>query len=354
MRDAASSCSVALILSGGARDVQLTAASLARNLLPSLGGAARVCVFVRSLLDPDAHKLTALAVAIKPLHLAVLHVDAARPSAELLTASVAVIRPDQANRSAQELLQLEEAQDWVEAFERRRAKAFDLVVRARLDAFWSASLPSHAIAPGGQAYIVPRTKQFGGVNDRFGMSSSAVARRVNRRVTAILRHPSAATTRGALGTYNSEQLLNWTLALHSIEPQRLRLPFCLLVRRKCKCCLLVPSCARSGNKCRPCSAVEEHAQRANSSLEVPPVWPPDAMERFDAVVPDEYAAVRRSVTRRDETTCERELGRLVARTSLTAKIDVSEACRLARASDCTFDANAGRWVGAGCASRPAV
>ena len=78
------------------------------------------------------------------------------------------------------------------------------------------------------------------------------------------------------------------------------------------------------------------------------------MERFDAVVPDEYAAVRRSVTRRDETTCERELGRLVARASLTAKIDVSEACRLARASDCTFDANAGRWVGAGCASRPAV
>ena len=70
-----------------------------------------VCLFVRSLLDPDAHKLTALAVAIKPLHLAVLHVDAARPSAELLTASAAVIRPDQANRSAQELLQLEEAQE---------------------------------------------------------------------------------------------------------------------------------------------------------------------------------------------------------------------------------------------------
>ena len=38
----------------------------------------------------------------------------------LLAASAAVMRPDQANRSAQELLQLEEAQEWVEAFEARR------------------------------------------------------------------------------------------------------------------------------------------------------------------------------------------------------------------------------------------
>ena len=141
-------CRVALVLSGGARDVHLTAASLAQHLIPSIGGAANVCLFVRSLLDPDAHKLTALALAVHPLHLAVLHVDAARPTPQLLAASAALLRSDQANRSAQELLQLEEAQDWVAAFEAQRGAPFDLVVRARLDAFWTGPLPPASLAIG--------------------------------------------------------------------------------------------------------------------------------------------------------------------------------------------------------------
>ena len=346
-------CRVALILSGGARDVHLTAASLAEHLIPSIGGtmaAANVCLFVRSLLDPDAHKLTALMAAIHPFHLAVLHVDAARPSHQLLMASAEVLRMDQANRSAQELLQLEEAQEWVEAFEARRGVAFELVVRARLDAFWSGRLPAGALsAVSERSYVLPRAKQFGGLNDRLGLSWSATARRVNRRASLLLR-----TTASSLGsrarTLNSEQLLNHTLAVHDVVPHRLkRLPFCLLVKRKCKCCLMVASCARSGNKCRPCSALEEEAQRANSSLEVPAQWPRDAMQRYDAVVPSSYSLVRRSVVHRDLRECERRLSSLAARAMLKAIISVQDACRLAHAADCTFDANAGRWVGTGCA-----
>ena len=341
---------MALILAGGARDVHLTAASLAQHLLPAVGGgAANVCLFVRSLLDPDAHKLTALMRAVRPLQLAVLHVDDARPSAQLLAASNAILRSDQANRSAQELLQLEEAQGWVEAFEAQRGFAFELVVRARLDAFWSGSLPISAISPGERTYIVPRAKQFGGLNDRLGLSRSAVAKRINRRASVLLRSVASSRLPERAGTLNSEQLLNWTLHLHGIVPQRVpRVPFCLLVKRKCKCCMSVPSCARSGNKCRPCSAEEEGAQRANSSLEVPPMWPPDAPERFDAVVPREYVAVRRSVEGRDEHGCERELHALAAHATMKAIVPVREACRLASAPDCTFDASAGRWVGAGC------
>ena len=347
--DHPSACRVALILAGGARDVHLTAASLARHLLPAIGGsAANVCLFVRSLLDPDAHKLTALMHAVHPLHLAVLHVDAARPNEQLLAASTAVLRPDQANRSAQELLQVEEAQGWVEAFEKQRGVAFELVVRARLDAFWSAPLPRSALVPGDRTYVVPRAKQFGGLNDRLGLSRSAVAKRVNRRASVLL---SSAASRlpDRAGTLNSEQLLNWTLGIHHIVPARIpRLPFCLLVKRKCKCCMSVQRCAHSGNKCRPCSADEENAQRNNASLEVPPRWPTDAAARFDAVVPTRYAAVRRSVEKRDQRACELELGALAASARMKAIISVGEACRLARVSNCAFDASAGKWMGAGC------
>ena len=95
----------------------------------------------------------------------------------------------------------------------------------------------------------------------------------------------------------SEQLLNLTLYTHRVPSRRMpRLPFCLLVKRKCKCCLLVESCHRNGNKCRPCSAEEERAQRANASLEVPPQWPADASVRYDAVMPPAYAAVRQSIS----------------------------------------------------------
>ena len=328
--------------------MHLTAPSLAQHLLPSFGGAANVCLFVRSLLDPDAHKLTALALAVHPLQLAVLHVDAAPPSAQLLAASAAILRPSQANRSAQELLQLEQAQEWVEAYEAQRGLPFELVVRARLDAFWSAPLPTRGFVPGKWTYVVQRSKQFGGLNDRFGLSSSAVARHVNRRVSMLLQLPPTSLRERA-GTLNSEQLLNLTLAVHRILALRLpRLPFCLLVKRKCKCCLGVESCARGGNKCRPCSKPEEQAQRANASLEVPPIWPEDAMDRFDAVVPAEYAQVRQVTMRRDVTQCARELGAMAARASLKAIVSVGEACRLARASNCTFDANAGRWTGVGC------
>lgn len=310
-----------------------------------------MCVFIRSLLDPDAHKLTALAMAIRPLQLAVLHVDAARPSAQLLAASAAVMRPDQANRSAQELLQLEEAQQWVETFEANRGVAFELVVRARLDAFWNGPLPSSAVAAAMnmREYLVSRAKQFGGLNDRIGLSSSAIARRINRRVSLLLDPPNLGAR---AGTLNSEQLLNLTLYKHRVSSRRMpRLPFCLLVKRKCKCCLLVESCHRNGNKCRPCSAEEERAQRANSSLEVPPQWPADATVRYDAVMPPAYVAVRQSISGRSEHECVQQLGALAAMASMTSIISVRSACRLARpAADCTFDANAGRWLGAGCVS----
>ena len=53
-------CSVALILSGGARDVHMTAPSIVQHLIKDSFGSSRVCVFIRALLDPDAHKLSAL------------------------------------------------------------------------------------------------------------------------------------------------------------------------------------------------------------------------------------------------------------------------------------------------------
>ena len=128
------------------------------------------------------------------------------------------------------------------------------------------------------------------------------------------------------------------------------MPFCLLVKRKCKCCLFVETCARSGNKCRPCSAQDELAQRANASLEVKPEWPADAMERYDAVVPHTYAAVRQSIARRDARDCERDVRAMAARASMAAVLSVRDVCRMSNAPDCAFDAQAGRWVGAGCSS----
>ena len=72
-----------------------------------------------------------------------------------------------------------------------------------------------------------------------------------------------------------------------------RMPFCPLARRKCRCCLNVAH-ARSGNKCRPCLARRRrHSQ--NESLDVPPTWPPNAMARFDAVVPQLSVNARRTV-----------------------------------------------------------
>ena len=156
------------------------------------------------------------------------------------------------------------------------------------------------------------------------------------------------------GTLNSEQLLNWTLHFHSIRPFRLpRLPFCLLVKRKCRCCLLVESCAQSGNKCRPCLAEEETAQQRDPSLEVEPKWPSNAMQRYDAVVPTTYAALRESVTRRGASgqDCLADMTRLARQSTTAATLDVHEVCRLALTSNsnCTFDPQAGRWGGAGCA-----
>ena len=363
MSRALPSCTVALILSGGVRDFHMTAPSIERHLIGPLGGREAACLFMRALLDPDAHKLAALLLLESPPHIGAIHVDAATVDRRLLLGSAAVMRSDQANRSAQELLQLEQAQDMVETFEAARGKAFELVVRARFDSFWHADLPTQAIstakrvAAGGSrsGYVVPRAKQFGGVNDRLGLSSSPVARIANRRVSALLSHPAAATASQINGTFNAEQLLNWTLSQRNIPHHRVpRLPFCLLVKRKCKCCMTVEHCARSGNKCRPCTADEETAQRSNKSLELPPVWPQNAMERFDAVVSRDVAKARRSIdTRRvDEELCTRDMKALASMATLSWRSSVLPAahvCRLAQAVDCTFDAPSGAWVGKGCA-----
>jgi hypothetical protein len=355
------SCPVALILSGGARDAHMTLPSLVQHVLPSLGGPNKVCYFVRSLLDPDAYKLSILLAFPPPVQLAMLRIDTAPVSASTTTISRAVLRAEQADRSAQELLQLEQAQEEVAAFETRRGKLFDLVVRIRLDAFWSAALrmePFAAAAAHSHTYVVPRAKQFGGVNDRLGISSSRVAALVNRRVTAMQQHPAARALADAVvgqkqgpAMLNSEQLLNWTLHVHNIRTLRLpRLPFCLLVKRKCKCCLLVETCARSGNKCRPCLAEEETAQRRNASLEVEPKWPPNAMTRYDAVVPSTYATLRERIVRRGASgpDCIADMTQLARQSLNPSQLDAREVCRLAHARNCTFDDQAGRWDGLGC------
>lgn len=371
MTDGVHSCPVAMVLSGGAREAHMTLPSLVQNVLPPLGGPSKVCFFIRSLLDPDAYKLSILLAFQPKLQLAMLRIDAAPVSTHAAAISQTVLRPEQANRSVQELLQLEQAQEAVSAFEARRGKPFDLVVRMRLDAFWSAP-PVEAFSAAAklfrrkklsQGYAVPRAKQFGGVNDRLGIGSSAVSALVNRRVSAMYHHPAAKASLNAPiqsvqtpGKLNSEQLLNWTLHLHGIRAHRLpHLPFCLLVRRKCRCCLLVESCAQSGNKCRPCLAEEEAAQRRNASLEVEPKWPPNAMQRYDAVVPSTYAELRKRVAQRGASgsDCLADMRRLALQSiNHDVHMDVREICRLAHASNCTFDDQAGRWGGLGC-SRPA-
>ena len=52
-------CPVAVLFSGGARDVHMTARSILKHMIAPLG-TRRCCIFIRSLLDPDAHKLSTL------------------------------------------------------------------------------------------------------------------------------------------------------------------------------------------------------------------------------------------------------------------------------------------------------
>ena len=352
----------------------MTLPSLAQHIIPSLGGASNVWLFIRTLLDPDAFKLLVLLRLGIPLQIASLHIDTARVSPATAKAAHAVLRADQATRAAQELLQLEQAQDSVQTFEAQRGFAFDLVVRVRIDAFWSGPVPRSLIKVAMRpepVYVAPRAKAFGGLNDRLGLSGSAVAKLVHRRISAMKSHPEVASDGSARagrqsslsesrGIMNSEQLLNWTLGLHGIKSMLVpRMPFCLLARRKCRCCLNVAHCARAGNKCRPCLAEEETAQRQNESLDVPPTWPPNAMARFDAVVPPAYVNARRAVvaygTAARKADCIRGMQRLAMmadQTSMRAvriRVPAQEVCRLAGAMNCTFDAGAGKWAGVDCA-----
>eukprot|EP00966_Prymnesium_polylepis_P263624 6089838-Prymnesium_polylepis.1 len=160
-------CPIALLFSGGARDVHMTGPSIMRNLIQPLG-ASRVCLFIRALLDPDAHKLDVLlnatSVRVAGLHLGPVVI----PPAE--RAHATSVLQGQGQRVLEESQQLEDVQELVEAFERARGVDFRLVVRARLDSFWSAPVHlaklSRAMEDG--VYVVPRGKAFRGLNDRFG------------------------------------------------------------------------------------------------------------------------------------------------------------------------------------------
>ena len=340
-------CTVALILSGGVRDFHMTATSMVRHLITPFS-ASDVCLFLRTLLDPDAHKLRVL-LHLPLLHIAVIQVDKAPVQTRLMHQSVRILQADQANRSAQELLQLEDAQRWVEVFEAQRKQRFQLVIRARFDSYWSGPIPRalviHAMSMDNATYIVPKGKTFRGLNDRLGLSSSTVASIVNKRASMLEQWPPSEPTQ-----WNSEQWLNITVARHAITPQRiLNLPFCLLVKRKCRCCMAVNHCTRSGNKCRPCSEQDERAQRANRSYELSPQWPANYAERFDATVPAQDAAMRQRVERQiDLATCRHELTELTSRSWMRAPANIDDVCRLAHAENCLFDANLGRWVGNGC------
>ena len=336
--------------------MHMTVSSLFRYVVAPLG-SSKVCWFVRALADPDAHKLRAL-LLLPPIHLAVLHVDDAPVSARLRNQSARVLQPEQAGRAAQELLQLEEAQGWIETWERRRGVRFTLVVRARLDALWNGPLPTRAVAAatansGALTYVAPKAKTFRGLNDRLALSNSAVARLVHKRASALFLYPMPVGA-PSIGTLNSEQLLNWTVAYHGVTAHRVpNVPFCLLVKRKCTCCIGVSRCTRAGAKCRPCSSFDEHQQRLNSSYEITVPWPADAAQRFDAAVPQEDAAIRQQVDAAfgSEGACRQDLSRLAALASLHAQVPVYEVCRLADATDCRFIASAGRWAGAGCGLR---
>ena len=90
----------------------------------------------------------------------------------------------------------------------------------------------------------------------------------------------------------------------------------------------------------------------NATLRLPPQWPQDALQRFDAVVPSEYVTVRRSIERHivTEQRCIAAFEGLASLVFLHAAVPSREICRLARERECRFDADAGTWTGENCAS----
>ena len=336
-------CPIALLFSGGARDVHMTAPSILRNLVSPLG-ASRVCIFIRALLDPDAHKIAALLNATG-VHVVAIHLGPVMiPPDE--RARAAHVLQAQGHRVLEESQQLEDVQDLVEAFERARGTEFRLVVRARLDSFWTAPIHvakiSRAMEDG--VYVVPKGKAFRGLNDRFGMCNSRTARAIHRRA-AFLR--AGAGSHFRLHGLNSEMYLNWTMRRHCISPLPMPgFPFCLLVKRKCKCCLTDTRCARAGSKCRPCTYSE---RRASKSSPIRPEWPKEAIDLYDASF-SEYASQRQRVAalRGAPSVCLRVWKELTSRHRIAWSNAFGAACNLANALGCRFNSDEGRWVGRGC------
>ena len=350
------SCSTAIVLSGGARDFHMTALSLVDNLAIPLG-LTDVCWFIRALLDPDAHKLTALLHA-EYIKVVSLQVDSAPMPASLRAQSRRVLIESQADRAAQEMLLLEQAQAWVNTFEAMRGIPFQLVVRARMDSFWSAPISLHTVAQVAQnVYIVPRGKSFRGVNDRFGLSDSNTARIAHRRSTDMFSYIAANRT----AQMNSELYTRWALTMRAIKPLEARgLRFCLLVKRKSRCCMSVPRCSiPGGNRCRPCTTDEHALQVKNSSgAEVNSLgaeWPQNVSQAFDTFVPERYSRARHHIETRSEAECVQDIRRLARITWIQPVVASPYAiCRLANAVNCTFNIQSGKWLGGGCnATSPA-
>ncbi|KAL1508073.1 hypothetical protein AB1Y20_007667 [Prymnesium parvum] len=343
------SCAVAVILSGGAHDVPLTSPSILRHLLDPFG-PSRVCLFLRAPLDPDAHKLFVFLLSSR-VHVAAVRLGPPRLSQRdhLLAASALHAN---APRVLEELQLLEEAQELVEAFEHARGAPFRLVVRARFDAFWSAPVHlarlTRAMEDG--IYLAPRGKAFKGLNDRFGMCNSRTARLVYRR--ASLLRAGGGRSFGIRGM-NGEMYLNWTLHHNCIAPiQMPGLPFCLLARRRFKCCLRDTRCARAGVKCRPCADAELRRATSNRSAALSPRWPAEAARLYDHAFPS-YAAPRRRAASLESSSvaCARVWASVSAAHGLPWAREWGEACALARQPGCRYDANDARWLGRGCVIR---
>ena len=251
------------------------------HLLPSIGGAENVCVFVRSLLDPDAHKLTALALSNSPA--AARGAARGRGQAERPAprgrGGYAAAGPGQPERP--ELLHSTTDSTRWKTLTLRRGHTFSISGACAPDTPFGAgrSRLQATMRLKRRTYAVPRAKQFGGLNDRLGLSSSAVAR--DRRVTVLLqtaaalktdldpfREPAKYAQLGAAAELDTRNAFRGAAPLggggggHAGQAQVQVLPHGGALRPARQ----VPAVLGAGGA----------PKQANASLEVAPAWPADA------------------------------------------------------------------------------
>ncbi|KAJ3693946.1 hypothetical protein LUZ60_009426 [Juncus effusus] len=337
---------IAICLVGGARRFELTGPSILKHVLNVFPEAD---LFVHSNLDENSFKLGLLKWAPR-----VTEVRIRRSTwLEETEGQKRVLTKNNSPNGIQGLLQyfdlVEGCLDMISGYESRGNFTYDVILRTRVDGYWTSPLDLKTFKPG--SYVVPEGSRFGGLNDRLGIGDRATSAVALARLSLLPRLASAG-----FHELDSESAFKAQLQNANISFEEQRFPFCIVSDRQYdyppgQYGVPVASMGSpgplSGAKCRPCQPICKGrcldqilprldygwswTEWRNGSLELcdgSKAWGEYWESTFDQIAGENAASVRRKVAMMGLEECVQGIEELKSKAVRWEGPDPKEICEL--------------------------